>query len=98
MASRSAMRFPIFVAVRVVGIFVTLLLFVWAQRYRGGIALVSKTRSIHFPPIAEFTRTNVHGCLGPVWYGGREWEGRDFNGGKGMGWDGRDYIFPCLGY
>ncbi|KAI9085606.1 hypothetical protein K1719_032449 [Acacia pycnantha] len=54
MASPPAVRFPIFLTVRLVGILVTLLLFVWAQRFRGGLALVSDNKDLIF---------NVHPVL-----------------------------------
>ncbi|XP_028805829.1 probable transmembrane ascorbate ferrireductase 2 [Neltuma alba] len=54
MASPPAVRFPIFLTVRLIGIVVTLLLFVWAQRFRGGLALVSDNKDLIF---------NVHPVL-----------------------------------
>ncbi|KAK4275905.1 hypothetical protein QN277_018918 [Acacia crassicarpa] len=48
MASPLAVRFPIFLTVRLVGIPVTLLLFVWAQSFRGGLALVSDDMDLIF--------------------------------------------------
>ncbi|XP_054806293.1 transmembrane ascorbate ferrireductase 2 [Prosopis cineraria] len=54
MASPPVVRFPIFLTVRLVGIVVTLLLFVWTQRFRGGLALVSDNKDLIF---------NVHPVL-----------------------------------
>ncbi|GER51375.1 cytochrome b561 [Striga asiatica] len=47
-------RFPIFTAVRVIGVAVALLLFIWTVHYRGGMALVSEDKALIF---------NVHPVL-----------------------------------
>ncbi|KAI4346814.1 hypothetical protein L6164_007680 [Bauhinia variegata] len=54
MATPPLVKFPIFLTVRVVGLFVTLLLLTWALHFRGGLALVSDNKDLIF---------NVHPVL-----------------------------------
>ncbi|XP_027359106.1 probable transmembrane ascorbate ferrireductase 2 [Abrus precatorius] len=54
MAGPPVVRFPIFTAVRGVGVAVTVLLLTWALHYRGGLALVSDNKDLIF---------NVHPVL-----------------------------------
>uniref|UniRef100_K7MWI5 Cytochrome b561 domain-containing protein n=1 Tax=Glycine max TaxID=3847 RepID=K7MWI5_SOYBN len=54
MATPPVVRFPIFTAVRAVGVAVTVLLLTWAVHFRGGLALVSDNKDLIF---------NVHPVL-----------------------------------
>ncbi|KAF7811235.1 putative transmembrane ascorbate ferrireductase 2 [Senna tora] len=54
MASPPVVKFPIYLSVRVIGVFVTLLLLTWALHFRGGLALVSPNKDLIF---------NVHPVL-----------------------------------
>ncbi|KAF7820012.1 putative transmembrane ascorbate ferrireductase 2 [Senna tora] len=54
MANPPVVKFPIFLTVRVIGVVVTLLLFIWAQHFRGGLALASDNKDLIF---------NVHPVL-----------------------------------
>ncbi|XP_061364364.1 transmembrane ascorbate ferrireductase 2 [Gastrolobium bilobum] len=54
MAAPPVVRFPIFMAVRVIGIAVTVLLLTWALHFRGGLALISDNKDLIF---------NVHPVL-----------------------------------
>ncbi|XP_028769500.1 probable transmembrane ascorbate ferrireductase 2 [Neltuma alba] len=54
MASPPAVKFPIHLTVRLIGVLVTLLLLTWVLRFRGGLALVSQNKDLIF---------NVHPVL-----------------------------------
>jgi len=46
-------KFPLFLCVRVLGIFVASLVLIWNIRYRGGLALISEDKNLIFNVIFQ---------------------------------------------
>ena len=59
MATPPVVRFPIFTAVRAVGVAVTVLLLTWAVHFRGGLALVSDNKDLIFNVTLSLSHTHA---------------------------------------